>query len=61
MATSDTDDSDDEVPTHLVTAPVMLLTGLRLVGYTEERIRRAKDETNRNANFSQTSPYHYET
>ena len=45
-ATSDTDDSDDEVPTHLVTAPVMLLNGLRLMGYQDRRIGRAKDKTN---------------
>ena len=46
MASSDADDSDDEVPDHLVTAPVMLRTGLLLMGFTEARIRRAKDETN---------------
>ena len=46
VASSDADDSDDEVPDHLVTAPVMLRTGLLLMGFTEARIRRAKDETN---------------
>ena len=44
--TSDTDDSDDEVPTHLVTAPVMLLNGLRLMGCKDRRTGRAKDKTN---------------
>ena len=44
-ATKD-DSSDGEVVGHIVLVKQMLYKGLRMVGYSRERIRRAKYATN---------------